>query len=92
MKNYTFKKLASSFFIVLSISTAFVNGYPKTAKRTIIQGYIRNNTQGTICQQAGLCADVVSQLCTVNGLPGGTQLWGKSAAGMCTIELYKIPN
>lgn len=77
----------------IAIATAYATQKPKKLQSTTtstVVGYIRNHN-GTVCQQGGLCSDVVGPLCTVGSVPGGTQLWGKSAFGTCIIEVYRLP-
>lgn len=89
MKN----KLCSIFVPVFAISGALVSNAmkkPFSSSRVVyVSGYIRSGPAGTTCQYGGLCSTTANQLCTVEGVPGGTQLWGKSAVGVCIIELYK---
>ncbi|MNS54948.1 hypothetical protein D3C72_877690 [compost metagenome] len=54
-----------------------------------VQGYIKNNPVGTSCTESITCSDQVFDVCTVNGLPTGTQLWKKNGEGRCILEVYK---
>ena len=80
--------------ILLAVGGAFgtyaMNREGNNAKLANHQGYIKNNPLGTSCTQSVMCSDVVFNLCTVNGLPTGTQVWKKNAQGRCVDEVYKI--
>lgn len=94
MKNSLSKKIIPLLVIVLAITAAFTTHASirsNSIKPVLIQGYIRNNPLGTDCIASVMCADVVNNICTVNGLPGGIQVWGKNSSGRCIVELYKIP-
>ncbi|WP_298152193.1 DUF6520 family protein [Flavobacterium sp.] len=94
MKNSFSKKIIPILVIVLAITGAFATNASirsNGVKLALIQGYIRNNPVGTDCIASVMCADVVNNICTVTGLPGGIQVWGKNSAGRCIVEVYKIP-
>jgi len=94
MKNPLSKKIIPILVIMLAITAAFATNASIRSngiKPILIQGYIRNNPVGTDCIASVMCADVVNNICTVNGQPGGIQVWGKNSAGRCIVELYKIP-
>lgn len=56
------------------------------AKDTInIQGYLKANPFGTVCNTSIMCSDDGLQLCTV----GSTQVWGKDGSGNCVVELKR---
>jgi len=53
-----------------------------------VQGYINHNNS---CLASDECSTSGSEICTVGNISGGTQLFGKSSTGLCTLILYK-PN
>ena len=53
-----------------------------------VQGYINQNHS---CHASDECSSSGTEICTVGNILGGTQLFGKSSAGLCIIVLYK-PN
>ncbi|WP_162127507.1 hypothetical protein [Flavobacterium phycosphaerae] len=56
------------------------------AKDTVnIQGYLKANPFGTVCNTSIMCSDDIGPLCTV----GSTQVWGKDANGNCVVELKR---
>jgi len=50
-----------------------------------IQGYLKANPFGTVCNTSIMCSDDIGPLCTV----GSTQVWGKDANGNCVVELKR---
>lgn len=69
--------------LVGALSSFTVN---KDSKETInIQGYLKANPFGTVCNTSIMCSDDGIQLCTV----GSTQVWGKDGSGNCVVELRR---
>jgi len=44
------------------------------------------------CIASTMCNQVGNQVCTVNNIPGGQQLFRKTAGSSCEITLYKPVN
>ncbi|MXN91692.1 hypothetical protein GR160_10685 [Flavobacterium sp. Sd200] len=64
-----------------------------TAFITYADGFVKGNDLGTVCNNSTRCMVDDGPICTVtaSGPNFGQQLWGKTAAGRCTVELHKIP-
>ncbi|WP_116789519.1 DUF6520 family protein [Flavobacterium psychrotrophum] len=60
---------------------------------TVQPGFVKGNDLGTVCNNQTDCMVEAGPICTVSasGPYFGQQLWGKTAAGRCTVELHKIP-
>lgn len=50
-----------------------------------IQGFVKANPLGTVCNTSIMCSDDVGPLCT----SGTTQIWGKDASNKCVVQLYR---
>jgi hypothetical protein len=87
MKNYL--KLIPFVIFIIAIAGAFATNTKIRSQKTLalVQGYIQGGPAGTICQVSIMCSTDYNQLCKV----GTTQVWGKDAAGKCTLEVYKVP-
>jgi hypothetical protein len=94
MKTSFFKKILPMLAILLAVGGAFgTYAMSRAAKAEVTNfpGYIKNNPLGTSCTETQvMCSDVNDQICTINGLPTGTQLWKKNAQGRCVDEVYRI--
>ena len=92
MKTAFFKKILPALAIMLAIGGAF-GTYAMShseGKSGNFVGYIKNNLAGTDCSESTLCSYVNAELCTVNAIPEGTQLWAQNAQGRCIVEVYRI--
>lgn len=80
-------KLLSFSFIILAIIGAFTSHAMNRSKTsmTSIQGYVRLNPQGTLCNVSIWCSDEPGPLCML----GTTQIWGKDHSGRCIVELHR---
>lgn len=81
-------KITSISFLVLAIVAAFSSHAMSRTSLALVQGYIKGNPNGTICQVSILCSDTGGQLCRV----GTTQVWGKDSSGRCILEVYRAPD
>lgn len=72
--------------LALAIAAAFTShAMNKSSKLTSIQGYVRLNPEGTVCNISIWCSDSPGPLCML----GTTQIYGKNSAGRCIVELYR---
>jgi hypothetical protein len=56
---------------------------------TPVQGYIKLSPAGTVCEAFDVCSTINNGIiCTVGYVPGGTQLYGKNSAGLCTVTVF----
>lgn len=85
MKN--FRKVIPMAVFALAIVGAFTtNAMSKNVKATTsIQGYVKLNPQGTVCNISNFCSDDPGPVCML----GTTQLWGKDGSGKCVVELHR---
>lgn len=51
-----------------------------------VQGFVKLNPQGTMCDVSITCSNIPDALCTV----GATQIWAKDALGRCLVETYRV--
>lgn len=88
MKN--FRKVIPMAVFALAIVGAFTtNAMTKNVKVTSsVQGYIRNNPQGTACNISDFCVDDAGPVCMLG--TSSTQLWGKDGSGKCIVELHRV--
>ena len=52
---------------------------------TSIQGYVKANPLGTVCNVSIFCSDDPGPLCMV----GTTQIFGEDSSGKCIVELHR---
>lgn len=72
--------------LLLAVVGAFTSqAMSNSVKLTSIQGYVKLNPTGTICEASIWCSDVPGAVCMV----GSTQIWGKDASGKCVVKLYR---
>lgn len=83
--------------ILIGTGTAFATQKTKSShkKLAVQQGYIFNNATNQ-WDRSVMCQTEINPLCTVNGLPGGTQVFGSTEPEdvdhpeTANVELYKI--
>ena len=89
-----------SFVPVAAMAIATIGAYATKHKEespkaliTYQDGFVKGNDLGTVCNNLTSCMVEAGPICTVtaSGANFGQQLWGKTAAGRCTVELHKIP-
>jgi hypothetical protein len=92
MKTSFLKKMIPVAFFALAIIGAFSTHAMEVNQKatTTHDGYIKLNPLGTECEISTMCSEIENQLCTVGGLPGNAQLWGKNANDRCVVELFRI--
>lgn len=99
LKLYVMKFSIKNLVPVAVMAVASVGAYatqhsvqtPK-ALYTTQPGFVKGNDLGTVCNNQTDCMVEAGPICTVaSGTYAGQQLWGKTAAGRCTVELHKIP-
>jgi hypothetical protein len=88
MKN--FRKVIPMAVFALAIVGAFTtNAMTRSAKVSgPVQGYVRANPQGTICNESEFCTDDPGSICMLTNT--STQLWGKDGSGKCIVELHRV--
>lgn len=92
MKNYVLPVV----LILIGTGTAFATQKAKSNNKNLAarQGYIFNNATNQ-WDKSVMCQDDVNPICTVNGLPGGQQVFGTTGPEeehpeTANLELYKI--
>jgi len=74
--------------VAVSMAAAFtVHASSYSPAMSTIQGYLKLNPIGTICEISIVCSDISGPLCLV----GATQVWGKDFSGKCNVRLYHDP-
>jgi hypothetical protein len=92
MKVIFFKQIVPAAAIMLATAGAFGTHAMNTNSESLINkpGFIKVDPLGNTCNSPEQCRTEIGPICTVGGVPGATQLWGKTVAGKCTVELYRI--
>jgi hypothetical protein len=93
MKVIFLKQIVPAAAIILATAGAFGTHAMNTNSESLINkpGFIRVDPLGNTCDSPEMCTSISAAICTVGSVPGGVQLWGKTLAGKCTVELYRIP-
>jgi len=93
MKSLLLKQgLFISTFLFAAISAAVVRTNSIEEKSLpVVQGFIRGNPEGTICDHPKFCQTEINQwLCRVDDLnPGSTQMYGM-VGNRCIATLYRL--
>lgn len=94
MKTHLLKKTFPFVTIILAITSALGNYAMNDSKSNSgsVVGYIKNNIMGTDCTSSTMCTTSGGEICTINGIPGTTQLFSKNAQGRCIDEIYREHN
>jgi hypothetical protein len=92
MKVIFLKQIVPAAAIMLATAGAFGTHAMNTNSESLTNkpGFIRVDPLGNTCNNPETCTTDIGPICTVGGVPGATQLWGKTAGGKCTVELYRI--
>lgn len=81
-----FRKMIPMAALTFAVAGAFASqAMNKTLKLTSIQGYVKLNATGTVCERSIWCSDAPGPLCML----GTTQIWDKDASGRCIVQLYR---
>jgi hypothetical protein len=85
MKRFSFfiPTVTSAIGMLIAFSSFSMGKKVKTSSN--IQGYVKANPMGTVCNSSLLCNDLGGQICSI----GSTQIWGKDTMGNCVVELYR---
>lgn len=84
------------FIPVLLFSVAIVGAFATNSTHTAttstshVQGFVKLNPLGTVCDTPEMCTTEFGVICTVGDIPNATQLWGKNSNDRCVVELYRI--
>ena len=93
MKTIFLKRLIPILFFGLAIVGAYATQSNKESftHDSPVQGFVKLNPLGAVCDSPEMCTSDFGVLCTVGNIPNGTQLWGKDSNDRCVVELYRIP-
>ena len=75
-----------------AVMGAFATNSEQAASKSLshVEGFVKLNPLGTVCDQPEMCSFDPGEICTVGDIPSGTQLWGKNQNDRCVVELYRI--
>ncbi|KIC61347.1 DUF6520 family protein [Chryseobacterium taiwanense] len=83
----------SAAVILMGIGTAYASHADNTTAKKLApqDGYIFNHSIGS-CEKVAECDTTPTVICTVNGTPSGTQVFGLDVPenlSTCNVELYQ---
>lgn len=84
------------FIPVLLFSVAIVGAFATNSSHETassashVQGFVKLNPLGTVCDTPEMCSTEFGPICTVGSDANGDQLWGKDGSDRCVVELYRI--
>lgn len=84
------------FIPVLLFSVAIVGAFATNSSdkaassASHVQGFVKLNPLGTVCDTPEMCSIQFGPICTVGSDSNGDQLWGKDLIDRCVVELYRI--
>ena len=86
------KLIVPAVVIVMAVTSAFSTGDSSNEKLAVVPGFIKQNVQGTNCEQKDDCSTInTGTLCRVGQVPSGAQLWIMNSNDECLVRAYK-PN
>lgn len=93
MKSIFLKRFIPVLLFGLAIVGAFATNITSKSSTSVshVQGFVKLNPLGTVCDTPEMCTSDFGVICTVGDIPNGTQLWGKNSNDRCVVELYRIP-